>query len=529
MSGMRIGGLASGMDIDGIVEKLMQAEKAPLNKLEQNKQTYEWQRDAYRDVNKELKAFDTFLFDEMTMQSNLLKKNVSSDNSAVTATNVSAKDGATVSIDSIESLATATRRMGGITAGTAKTKTMSELGLTANSEIKMSVMQKDGTFKDISIKVEGKDTLNDVMSKLSDRTGMSAFYDEGTGKISLTANATGEGKIVGPPIYNQAGEVINDMHSSIFVTEDSNNVLSGILGFGDNEDLTHSNGDNTGNIDGSNAVLTVNGIKIERQSNTFEVNGMSLTLNSTYNETNNPTAKPISLNASTDVDNMVDKIKKFVETYNGLVDSLNGKVKETKYRDYQPLTAEQKADMEKDDIEKWEEKSKSGLLRNDSIIRSGLSDLRNKMYEKGGSDNSLMDTLHELGITTTKSYLDGGKLEIDEDKLRAAISSDPEAVASTFSRTLKTGETGEEGIVQKLRSSLSNTMLNIEKKAGKATSTEHNYSIGKNLLSVDDRIDAWKSKLERIEERYWKQFTAMETAINKANQQSSIFMSGQAV
>lgn len=529
MSGMRIGGLASGMDIDSIVEKLMQAEKAPLNKLEQNKQTYEWQRDAYRDVNKELKAFDTFLFDEMTMQSSLLKKNVSSTNTAISATNVSAKDGASVSVSEISQLATSTRRVGTLDPGTLKSTKMSELGLIGDSEIKLSVLQKDGNFKEVSVKVSANDTLNDVVGKLNDRTGLSAFYDENSGKMSVMVNATGEGKEFGEVFPNALGGASGGNVSSIFVSEDANSVLSK-LGFGTEVDLSHGGppsvvgNKNDANSDGQNAKLTVNGLEIERSSNTFEVNGISLTLNDTYSGT-----KPISLSASTDVNNMVDKIKKFVETYNGLVDSLNGKVKEKKYRDYQPLTAEQKADMEKDDIEKWEEKSKSGLLRNDSIIRSGLSELRSTMYEKGGSSNSLIDTLHELGITTTSSYLDGGKLQIDEDKLRAAITNDPEAVSDTFTRSLKSGEKGEEGIVQKLRSSLSNTMLNIEKKAGKATSTEHNYSIGKNLLSVDDRIDAWKSKLEMIEERYWKQFTAMEIAINKANQQSSIFMSGQAV
>lgn len=35
MSTMRIGGLASGMDIDSIVEKLMAVERLPLDKLEQ--------------------------------------------------------------------------------------------------------------------------------------------------------------------------------------------------------------------------------------------------------------------------------------------------------------------------------------------------------------------------------------------------------------------------------------------------------------------------------------------------------------
>lgn len=80
---MRIGGLASGMDIDSLVEKLMTAEKAPLNKLYQRKQTYEWQRDAYRDVNKQLQAFDKYIADNIRFESVMLKKNATSSNDAV--------------------------------------------------------------------------------------------------------------------------------------------------------------------------------------------------------------------------------------------------------------------------------------------------------------------------------------------------------------------------------------------------------------------------------------------------------------
>ena len=65
---MRIGGLASGMDIDALVEKLMNAERAPLNKLTQKKTTYEWQRDAYRDVNTKLKTFDTYIADNLVLK-----------------------------------------------------------------------------------------------------------------------------------------------------------------------------------------------------------------------------------------------------------------------------------------------------------------------------------------------------------------------------------------------------------------------------------------------------------------------------
>ena len=61
----RIGGLASGMDIDSIVEKLMQAERMPLNKAFQRKQTLEWQRDAYRNVNVATQKLNKFLEEKM--------------------------------------------------------------------------------------------------------------------------------------------------------------------------------------------------------------------------------------------------------------------------------------------------------------------------------------------------------------------------------------------------------------------------------------------------------------------------------
>lgn len=525
---MRIGGLASGMDIDSIVEKLMSAEKAPLNKLYQQKQTYEWQRESYRDVNKQLKAFDSFIFDNMQLQSTLMKQSATSTNSSVSATVTTAKDGATLTIDKVESLATAGRRVGTVkqTDNTTANNntTMAQLGITGNQTVSMKVYEGNGKFKDVNIDVKSTDKVSDILEKLNNNTGMSAFFDEKSGQMSLTANATGSGTLTYTDVVS--GTTITTPNAeSLYTTADTGGVLQA-LGFGDRPDLSHGGGENTpanaGNVDGENAVAIVNGIRIERDSNTFMVNGFNVTLDNTYEGT-----KPITITSKTDVDNMVDKIKKFVETYNGLVDSLTGKTKETKYRDYTPLTDEQKVDMDEKEIEKWEEKAKSGLLRNDPLIRSGLSELRGLMYQKGGSSNSMLDTLHEMGITTTSSYLDGGKLEINEDKLRAAISKDPQAVADTFTKSVAKGESGEEGIVQKLRSSLSKTMLNIEKKAGKTTMTEHNYSIGKNLLNVDDRITSWKSKLVGIEERYWKQFTAMETAINKANQQSSLFTPGQ--
>ena len=50
--GISISGMYSGMDIDGIVTELMQAARQPLDRLNQSKTKYEWQRDLYREINK---------------------------------------------------------------------------------------------------------------------------------------------------------------------------------------------------------------------------------------------------------------------------------------------------------------------------------------------------------------------------------------------------------------------------------------------------------------------------------------------
>src|SRR5690606_38368731 len=85
-SQMRFAGLISGLDTESIVKELMNAERTPLVKLFQKKQLLEWQRDSYREVNKLLKDFDTFIFDGIFRQSTFMKKTVTSSNeNAVTA------------------------------------------------------------------------------------------------------------------------------------------------------------------------------------------------------------------------------------------------------------------------------------------------------------------------------------------------------------------------------------------------------------------------------------------------------------
>lgn len=246
-----------------------------------------------------------------------------------------------------------------------------------------------------------------------------------------------------------------------------------------------------------------------------------------------PKAQAVTMTSTTNVDDIMAKIKEFVTTYNGFIKDLNDQTKETKYRDYTPLTSDQREEMSESEIKLWEEKAKSGLLRGDTLIREGISNMRSLVYQSNPSIDSKYNTLYNIGISTSKNYNDGGTLEIDEAKLRKALEEDPDAVEKLFKNSegkkedVIDGKTVDSrGYLEKLRESMKSFEITIEKKAGRSTMTDAQYAIGKNLVDTESRISTWKRKLEDIEARYWKQFTAMESAINKANSQSSLFAQG---
>ena len=111
---------------------------------------------------------------------------------------------------------------------------------------------------------------------------------------------------------------------------------------------------------GKNAVFTFNGLETTRSSNTFTINGFEINLKQ-------PTTAPVTFSSAPDTDKVVESVVKFVDDYNKLIEDLNSKIREPKYRDFQPLSDEQKKDMKEKEIELWEEKAKSGTLRNDPI------------------------------------------------------------------------------------------------------------------------------------------------------------------
>jgi flagellar hook-associated protein 2 len=526
MAQMRIGGLASGMDIDKIVGDLMKAERIPLDKLYQKKQIFEWQRDAYRDVNKKLADFDQYLFDNFVLSSNFYKKTATSSNEAALSVKALSSSYDSTNTIKITQLAEAATGSSIDSVGGTSTSTLQSLnaGFTEDTTITIAALQADGTYKEEAITFKPTDTIADVVKKLNQSSlNINAIFDDGKQKLGISTRGTGTvdtATVDKAEVYVKSAKKADGTNGvDIFAT---------IFKFGTGNDANGNPGVTSLANGGKNAKFTLNGLDMERQSNTFTINGIEYTLKAV-------TSTPVTVTSSTDVDGMIAKIEEFVNKYNELIGSLNDKIREKRYRDYPPLTDEQKKEMTEKQIELWEEKAKSGLLRGDSIISNGLSQMRRDLYSRvDGIGTNVIDTLSEFGITTTNEISNGGKLVVDRDKLREALESDPDKVVKTLTQSgtiTKDPGTGQvisdtRGIVQRLRDTIKGIITNIEKKAGKPTYTENQYSIGLQLKDVENRISDFQRRLQDIESRYWRQFTAMEQAIQRANQQS-MFLMGQ--
>ncbi|MCY7502083.1 flagellar hook-associated protein 2 [Bacillus pumilus] len=492
----RITGFSNVFDIDEIVSKLMKTEQAPLDKMTRQKQTLEWQRDSYREVNSKVKELDDLINSlNLTLPSTYGAKKVTSSNeSAVTATG--STNAASGSIH-VTQLATASVFKSSGTSGFTP----------ANGTFTFEVTTPDSTKpKTVTINTSDTDTIDDIVKKLNNsQLGVTAYKGQifdGSNyvdTVALTSRTTGEGVSIKAA----------DGNSASFFTQ---------LGF-------QVDGDNklVATTQGQKAQYEINGLKMENNNNTFTQADITYELKGT-------TDQPVSLNVSTDVDTIFDKIKQFVDKYNELVEQANGKVNEKRNRDYHPLTAEEKKGMSEKEVELWETTAKSGLLRSDSILRAGASKIRSDFYADITTSDANKIQLTQIGITTSSKYKEGGKLEINEKKLRETLEKDPQKVSQMFiSGSLNVDSKDkdkaqqqyqEQGIIYRVKNSLSAFTKSIQTKAGSTTMELKEYGLGKDLDSLAKRMGTFQDRLKMVEARYYKKFNAMDSAIQKLNNQS---------
>lgn len=599
---MRIGGLASGMDTEQIVKDLMRAERMPMDKLTQQKQTLEWQRDSFRELNTMMTKFRDSIFDTVMRSANMGAKKVTSSNeSLVTATATAAASNGSFTISKVDQLATAATNASEVKLSVGGVKIDPEIDLYSQKDLftggssfnwklgevqtqsfslteaqstvtleKINFVAEADLIEAMSVKVDGEvysvitdpaHTLldNEVFLKMD--TGELDFGKElnsGT-KINVTYitesteqnyftssietfNADGESHtetfaFSGEKTLDQVIQNINLSSAgvSMFYDEFSDKVTVMRKETGDfnpgGKEMIFQGGfftdvlqlDTTTNNEqgGTNAKFTINGLETERTSNTFNISGVTITLNSEF------TTSPVNLGISTDDDKVFDTIVNFVKEYNEMLETINGKLTEENYRDFKPLTDEQKEAMSEKDIETWEEKARSGLLRRDQALSSGLDRLRVDIYSpiSTSNNNTTIRQLTDLGISTTSNYMDRGKLEINEDKLRAAIENDPEGVFQLFTADGPTS--ADKGIARRMRESLDVTMRAVSERAGGSHGKlqNHQFTLGRNLEDIETRLSNFERRLKQVEDRYWTQFSAMEKAMQQANSQAESMFS----
>ncbi|MEH7342636.1 flagellar filament capping protein FliD [Bacillus sp. JJ1532] len=368
-------------------------------------------------------------------------------------------------------------------------------------EMKMSSHTSKGQVTE-SFKINGGDSINSVLDKISKSgLGVNAFYDEYADKVTVTRTETGD---YNANVYETDGTTITTRNAEISFMNDP--FLKNILQLhGRNEK------------GGEDAKFTLNGLETGRHSNTFTVNGVNFTLKDVSDS-------PITIGTKTDTDKVFENIKSFIDKYNETIDKVNKKIGEEYYREFTPLTKEQRDSMSEDEIKMWEEKAKSGLLRRDQKLSSGLDKLRSDFYASVNfQGDSQYKQLSAIGITTTNLYnVNKGKLEINEAKLKEAINNDPEGIYNLFAADSE--NYSDKGIARRLRDSLTTTMQSIEETAGNDLKTNSQFTIGKNLDDLNTRMKDFEGRLKQLEDRYYKQFNAMEQAIQKMNQQSSYMM-----
>lgn len=641
---IRMTGLISGMDTEGMVKELVQASSTKVDKVKKEKQKLEWKQEAWQDLNTKIYNFyKGELFNFKSAGSYTAKKATSSDESKVkvSAGNKAPNGSHTVSVKQLASSAYLT---GGsiksdkayvsyadISTSTNFADMTDADGNSLNLEGKTITIGNGNAVGDLTFTLGGSEensvaSLAELNSKLAATEGFEGLKASMVdGKITFTNSTGKENKdfamegttytikaealgIDGELTFKQNKD--DENHPTITSTLDANykkeftgadintsTKLSDIgiavgtsfsingkdfvvdedttigklteefskMGVGASFDAKHGrfyiNASETGaennfevtssdsnaleilglgstatKVDAQDAIIMYNGVEYTGTSNTFEINGLTITANSVTGKYDKTTGaftddSPISIGISQDTDKIYDSIKSFVKKYNELIDEMN-KLYDEKKTDYEPLTEEEKSQLSETQIEKWEEKAKAGLLRRDSTIDKLLSNMRsilNKSVEVTMEDGSKQSfTLASLGIVTG-DYTEKGKLHIlgDEDdtaysaetnKLKAALEANPEI----FSQVIA-GSGDTKGLGQQLYDSLADSM--------KRTSTSRSMkfyddiTMEEQMKDYEEDVDKWQEKLQKIEDKYYDQFAAMEAAMASLQQQQSYISS----
>lgn len=383
-------------------------------------------------------------------------------------------------------------------------RSLEKLGVQFNGDQKEKLI-----INGIEVGEYGKDAkLSDIIRDINAKSelGVTAKYSELTNELVLSSKDTGA---------NAKVEITEGLGKKLF-DEVKQTGKDAIV------DIT---------IDGKQETIT-------RDSNTIDINGFKLTVSGTFGDYGTDGKGPLKLDpkeavtfdSKPDTEKVFDAIKEMVEEYNKLAETVYKQLTTMPDREYQPLTDEQKKEMTKEEIEKWEEKAKAGQLFMDSQMRS-LQDALRSIFSP--SDNQLNVALKSIGIEPVKDHKEGAKIKLDEDKLKAALQADPDKVKNIFNAPAERTENGRagsqggtftqlKGVMERFVSTSMAKPGSLVALAGSPTSANSmlNNTLQKQIDGIDKTLDTLQSRLKKEIDRYNSKFTQLEMLISQMNAQS---------
>lgn len=570
-------GLSSGIDSESVIEGMLAKTQTKIDKQLGLKQQILWKQEIYRNVIGDIQSLQRKFFDNLNPKSNLLSKSffssqtVTSSSTSVSATSNRSSSSELV-VDYISQLASGSKIVSQSSVSKDIKLTVDSAQITTDSMINVTL---DGITKSVKLvganEVEVFDNLQQDLNKLFG-TGIVVSSDgtitttssrqlniSGTtenlasiGLLTSTSNRVDlnaklmdlnlKQSLVGPNYtfkingvefnfdetksINEIIDTINQSKANVSLSysniSDTFTLTSKTLGQGVMIECDETSGNFLSSllkvneteynlVDGQNAKLSVNGQAIERNSNSFEVNQFKLNLLSTNNS-------PSTLSAKNSVTQVVDTISKFVEDYNKLIDKVYTLTTEkSEFREYSPLTDAQKKDMSESEIELWEKKAKTGLVRSDTNLVSLVTELRQSLF----SDLDSTITLKDIGISSG-SYSDRGKLTIDTTKLSDVLENRMDEVQNLFTNSVTGLASKFNTILNKnIQTSIGNPGRLVLVAGIANTSTDEKNSLNDRIKTIESTITNLQRMYESQKERYWKQFSNLETAMSKLNSQSS--------
>lgn len=572
----------SGLDIESLVKMGMMNKQNQYDKMYQTQLKQTWVKEAYNTVYTDVKAFKESM-STFKMQSNMSAMQATSSNNdvvSVTANGAAAAMNHKITVEQVASnayLMTANgakiERTNTSAANTAYLRdVLFEAGYTKStdadgqtsyavrnsagkaethkgSEVAISIEvqdSKDSDGKPVTHKVEftydqifGENkTLNDLASAFSNSgANVQGGYDTVNDSFSLYNKTSGADNKIALKANNEASaDLLNKLHLASYNAQDNK------LG----SEVKFTNGTMTDAAFGTNAKATIDGKTYESDTNKLNVANVIYNFNGVSAKNADGTYQASTISVSQDTDKIVDNVKKFVETYNTLIDSLNTKYREEKNTDYKPLTKKQESEMTESQIDKWNEKAKSGLLYHDNNIYSIISDMRESLYTKVDAVDTVLtdakgnkysyNSMSSIGITSSTNQ---GHITLDEEKLKKALTEDPDCVYQLFASdqdsTYVAGSTNKNqadtytsksdylntGIANRLYNAMTTNISNLESYAGTSKETDDESYLGKLITNMNTKMTSFQTLMKSYESKLYEKYDAMEVALSKLGAQLS--------